>query len=183
MCGELNSCLRAAHDFPKPGVKYWDTTPLLCSPPLFRRAVAAFRAHLADLEATCIAAIEAKGFPIGAAVAYAAELPLILLRKPGLTPGRTRERSFVKEYGTGAYQLKADALRGGERIYLLYDILAGPGATQAAAGLIGDAVAILVGAGYVVELEYLQGRQALSPLALCSLVRIAHPDAAPEERP
>ena len=156
-------------DFPKPGVVYWDTTPLLSDPAGFRSAVQAFSAHANSNGAQCIAAIEAKGLPLGGAVAFETGLPLVVIRKPGLTPGPCQRIEFDKEYGHGAYEFREAPQCRGRSVYVLYDILAGPGATKAAIDLLEGAGGSVVGAGYVVELAYLDARRSLPAIPILAL--------------
>lgn len=169
----LKETVKATLDFPKPGVCYWDTTPLFESPALLKEVLETFAEHIKQTGANCLAAIEAKGFPLGGALAASLGLPLIFIRKPGLTPGAVHEVQFVKEYGTAAYQLKKDLRLSQKRAYLLYDIFAGPGATLAAKELLEKSNFSVIGAGYLLELEYLNGREALGSLPILSLTKIS----------
>lgn len=164
--------IESQQDFPKTGVRYWDFTPLLENPVAFRQAISNIKSHFKDKRITKIAAIEAKGFTIGAALAYEMSLPLILIRKPALTPGRTISEKFTKEYGKGEYQIKEKAVKNGDRVLIMYDIMAGPGATKAAINLVKKAGAKVVGCAYVIELEYLHGREELERYDLFSLAKI-----------
>lgn len=92
--------------FPKEGVVYWDFTPILSEPAVFRAAVGEFVSHFRAKGVNKVAAIEAKGFTIGAAIAFEMQLPLVLIRKPELVPGEVESEKFEKEYGFGEYQIK-----------------------------------------------------------------------------
>lgn len=169
----FRDCVASHKDFPKPGVVYWDFTYLLKDPVRRSEAVAEFIAYFRDSGITKIAAVESKGFTIGALIADALKLPLILIRKPNLIPGAFLTESFIKEYGTGTYELKNDACDSSDSVLIIYDIMAGPGATRAAANLVQRTGARVAGCGFVVELEYLHGREALKDLDVFSLVKIA----------
>lgn len=164
--------IRSYPDFPKPGVLFWDFVPLLAEPSAFKSAIQTIRNHYQQHNITHIVAIEAKGFTIGSALAYDMGLPLVLLRKPGLIPGEVIKASFIKEYGQGEYNIKGHSLKTGNRVLIVYDILAGPGASQAAIELVETQGAEVVGCSYVIELSYLAGRESLHPYDLFSLVQI-----------
>lgn len=159
-------------DFPKPGVIFWDFTPLHESPEAFADAIEDFNDNFKNKNITKIAAIEAKGFIIGSALAQKMHLPLVLIRKPGLTPGEVYSEKFEKEYGFGEYQIKKGRIKAGDRVLIVYDILAAPGAVAATRTLIERSGGIAIGAAVVVELEYLNARETLKDLEIFSLVKI-----------
>jgi adenine phosphoribosyltransferase len=161
-------------DFPKPGVQFWDFANLLAAPFAFKKAIQTIKAHFLDQQITHLAAIEAKGFTIGAALAYEMMLPLSLIRKPDLIPGTIRKARFIKEYGSGEYQLKSESIPETSRVLIVYDILASQGATKAAIELIETEGANVVGCAYIIELEYLAARKSLQNYDLFSLVKIQH---------
>jgi adenine phosphoribosyltransferase len=165
--------IRSFPDFPKPGVLFWDFAPLLASPKAFKQAIREIKDHYQQAEITHILAIEAKGFTLGSALAYAMERPLSLLRKPGLIPGEVEKASFIKEYGVGEYHLKINSFEPNSRVLIVYDILAAAGATAAAIELVKSQGADVVGCAYVIELEYLKGRESLADYDLLSLVKIS----------
>lgn len=169
--------IRSYPDFPKSGVLFWDFVPLLLAPQAFKQAIRNIKNHFENKTITHIAAIEAKGFTIGSALAYEMELPLVLIRKPGRTPGEVVKTSFTKEYGQGEYHLKAHSLNECDRVLVVYDILAGAGATQAAIELVESQGAEVEGCAYIIELAYLSGRESLCPYDLFSLVKIEKTDA------
>jgi len=164
----LGSC----KDFPKEGILFWDFTPLLLNPNKLKQALAEIKNHFKGKEITKIAAVEAKGFTIGSALAYEMEKPLMLVRKSNLIPGKVLSEKFVKEYGEGEYQIKENLLNENDKVLIIYDIMAGPGATKAAINLIEKTGAKVVGCAYVIELEYLHGREELENYDLFSLVKI-----------
>lgn len=163
--------------FPKEGVVYFDFTPILAEPEVFRAAVSRFSEYFGGSSGRAkgiskIAAIEAKGFTLGAALAYEMKLPLVLIRKPELVPGEVDSEKFEKEYGFAEYQIKKGQFDSNDRVLLIYDIMAGPGASNAACRLIARSGATVVGCGYVIELAYLNGRENLDVADVFSLVRI-----------
>lgn len=164
--------IEASQDFPKEGVLFWDFTPLLESPQAFADAIEDFNDAFKKSNITKIAAIEAKGFIIGGALALSMHVPLAAVRKPGFTPGDVCTEKFEKEYGFGEYQLKKGRITPGERVLIVYDIIAAPGAIAATKKLIESAGGVAIGVVAVIELEYLHARAALDDLEIFSLVKI-----------
>lgn len=152
---------------------YWDFTGLLANPSELHAAVEKIKAHFGAEQIKKIAAVEAKGFTVGAALAFSLGVPLVLIRKPELTPGEVDSEKFEKEYGFGEYQLKRDGISAGEQVLIVYDIMAGPGASQAAINLVTRGGGTVLGIAFILELEYLKGREQLDPtLNIFSLVKI-----------
>ncbi len=170
---DFRRLIHSVRDFPKAGVVYFDFTPILSDPAAFRQAVSDIIGHFREKQVTRIAAIEAKGFTLGSALAYEWEKPLILIRKPELTPGAVDSEKFEKEYGFGEYQLKAGLVGADDSVLIIYDIMAGAGATKAAINLISRCGARVAGCAYVIELEYLGGRDSLPDIDVFSLVKIS----------
>lgn len=158
-------------DFPKEGVIFWDFTPLIEAPEIFCNAIDDIARHFDTNNITMIAAVESKGFIIGAALACKLRKPLILIRKQGLIPGQCLSESFVKEYGAGEYQIKKGVLND-DNVLIVYDILAGAGAIGAAINLVERSDAKVAGCAFIIELGYLGGREELKGYDIYSLVKI-----------
>lgn len=165
--------IESSKDFPKKGITFRDFTPILMNPKIFREAILDIMEHFKDKGITKIAAIESKGFIIGSALAYEMHCPMQLIRKPNLTPGKTISNKFEKEYGVGEYQIKTDAFCKEDNVLVVYDILAGSGATSAAIALLKKTGAQIAGCSYIIELAYLKGREQLSQYDIFSLVKIS----------
>lgn len=164
--------VKSYKDFPKKDVLFWDFTYLLKDVEARKNAIAEIKMFLEDKQIDKIAAIESKGFTIGAILAYELNKPLVLIRKPNLIPGKFYSETFIKEYGTAEYQIKDDAIEKGEKVAIVYDIMAGSGASKAAINLVekcGGKVESLV---YITELEYLKGREELKDYNIFSLVKV-----------
>lgn len=159
-------------DFPKDGVLFWDFTYLLKDVKARKMAIEEIKTFLKDKKVDKIAAIESKGFTIGSILAYDLNLPLVLIRKPNLIPGKVKSETFVKEYGTAEYQIKDDAIETGENVVLVYDIMAGSGASKAGINLIEKTGGNISGLVYITELEYLNGREDLKDYDIFSLVKV-----------
>lgn len=159
-------------DFPKSGVLFWDFSYLLKDVSARNAAIDEMKSFLQDKNVDKIAAIESKGFTLGAILAHELQKPLVLIRKPDVTPGDIRAEEFIKEYGTGEYQLKSDAISQRENVVIMYDIMAGSGASQAAISLVEKSGGTVAAILYVTELEYLHGREQLANYDLFSLIKV-----------
>ncbi len=168
--------IRSYPDFPKEGVLFWDFSYLLKDVGARNAAIQDMKTFLAEKQVDKIAAIESKGFTLGAILAHELRLPLVLIRKSGLTPGRFHSEQFIKEYGTSEYQLKSDAVAKGERVAIVYDIMAGSGASNAAIKLVGQSGGQVAALLYATELAYLGGREDLEGQNIFSLVKIESKD-------
>lgn len=164
--------IRSYKDFPKEGVLYWDFTYLLKNVNMRKQAISEMLEFLKDKGIDKIVAIESKGFTIGSILAYELDKPLVLIRKPNLIPGEFYSETFVKEYGTAEYQMKKDAIEENEKVVIVYDIMAGSGATKAAIKLVEKCRGKVKCLLYVTELEYLKGRQDLQGYDIFSLYKV-----------
>lgn len=169
---DYKNYVRSYKDFPKEGVLFWDFTYLLKDPKARKSAIEEIKEFLKNKKVDKIAAIESKGFTIGSILAYELDLPLVLIRKPNLIPGNFYSEEFVKEYGTAEYQIKDDAVENGENVVIVYDIMAGSGATKAGINLVKKCGGNVTGLVYITELEYLNGREDLKDYDILSLVKV-----------
>lgn len=165
--------IKSYKDFPKEGVLYWDFTYLLKDVNMRKQAISEMLEFLKDKDIDKIVAIESKGFTIGSILVYELDKPLVLIRKPNLIPGEFYSETFVKEYGTAEYQMKKDAIEKNEKVVIVYDIMAGSGATKAAINLVEKCGGKVKGLLYVTELEYLKGRQNLQEYDIFSLYKVS----------
>ena len=169
---DYKNYVRSYKDFPKKDILFWDFTYLLKDPKARKSAVEEIKTFLKDKKVDKIAAIESKGFTIGSIIAHELDLPLILIRKPNLIPGEFHSETFVKEYGTAEYQIKDDAIEENENVVIIYDIMAGSGATKAGINLVKKCGGNVSGLVYITELKYLGGREDLSEYDIFSLVKV-----------
>ena len=165
--------VKSYKDFPKENVLFWDFTYLLKDVNARKSAIQEIKEFLKDKKVDKIAAIESKGFTIGSMLAYELNLPLVLIRKPNLIPGKYHSEKFVKEYGTAEYQIKDDAIQKNENIVIVYDIMAGSGASQAGINLVEKCGGKVNGLVYITELEYLNGREKLDKYNIFSLMKVS----------
>ena len=153
--------VRNIPDFPKPGVQFKDITPLLGSASGFKAAVAAMLAGVPE-DIDMVAGIESRGFVFGVPMAQALGVGFVPLRKPGKLPGPVYEESFDLEYGSSTLAMHTDALRAGQRVLIVDDLLASGGTAVAAAHLVSRAGAELVHISVLIELADLGGRALLA---------------------
>lgn len=165
--------IKSYKNFPKEGVLYWDFTYLLKDVNMRKQAINEMLEFLKDKDIDKIVAIESKGFTIGSILAYELDKPLVLIRKPNLIPGEIYSETFIKEYGTAEYQVKKDAIEKNEKVVIVYDIMAGSGATKATINLVEKCGGKVKGLLYVTELEYLKGRQDLQGYDIFSLYKVS----------
>jgi len=169
---DLAELIRAVPDFPEPGVVFRDVMPLLADAEAFMRCIDALAEpwHQEDVQAVC--GIEARGFIFGAALAHRLGAGFVPLRKPGKLPPPCVSVDYQLEYGTDRLEAQANAIRPGERLLLVDDVLATGGTLAAAQALIEKLGADLLGASMLIELPALQGRERwLSDRPVLSLLR------------
>jgi adenine phosphoribosyltransferase len=157
----LRSRIADVPDFPVPGVVFKDISPMLADHVAFAAAVDAVVAHHGRGSVDKVAGIEARGFLLGAPVAYHFGAGFVPMRKPGKLPGATHEASYDLEYGSTALQVHRDAFSPGERVLVVDDVLATGGTAVAAVGLVLAAGARPVGLSVLLELAFLSGRAAV----------------------
>lgn len=157
----LKSSIRDVPDFPKPGILFKDITPVLADPAIFRIAIDCFMESTKAAGVDKIVGIDARGFLFGAVVAYELGLGFVPVRKKGKLPYRCQSAAYTLEYGEAVVEMHIDGLRPGERVVLIDDLLATGGTAAAAAVLIEKMGAVLVEAQFLIELEFLNGRNSL----------------------
>ena len=158
---ELKALVRTIPDFPKPGIQFRDITTLLLDRTGLAAAVDGLAATV-DSSIDLVAAIEARGFAIGGALAVKLGAGLLLIRKDGKLPGETIAEDYALEYGRDRLAMHVDACAPGARVLLVDDLLATGGTALAAARLIGRAGGEIVGARFIIVLPDLGGAQALA---------------------
>ena len=168
---KLRAAVRDVPDFPKPGIIFKDITPILSNGTLFRASIDAFLEQCRGKEADKIVGIDARGFLFGSAVAYELGIGFVPLRKKGRLPYKTESAKYSLEYGEAEMELHIDAIERGERIVLIDDLLATGGTSASAAALIKKVGGILVEAQFLIELEFLHGRQKLESTPVVSFLK------------
>jgi adenine phosphoribosyltransferase len=166
----LTRYIRDIPDWPKKGILFRDITPLLGDPDAFCAAVDALCAPFKRAGVRYVAAIEARGFIFGAAVAAKLRAGFIPIRKKGKLPCRTESASYSLEYGTDSIEMHRDAVPQGAKILLVDDLLATGGTMRAACELMEKVGAQIVGIACVIELTDLRGRERLAPHKIHALI-------------
>lgn len=163
--------IRVIEDFPKEGVSFKDITTLLKNGEAYKEAIDALVAEIAPWRPEIIVGPEARGFLLGAPVAYALGLGFVPVRKPGKLPGQTISETYALEYGFDTLEVHSDAIHSGQRIVIVDDLLATGGTVLATANLLRKAGANIVGIGFLIELTFLKGRDKLIEYPVFSLVQ------------
>lgn len=157
----LRARIRDVPDFPKPGILFRDLTPVLEDPALFGELIEGLVAPWRGAGVTRVAAIESRGFLFGAPMAMALNAGMSLVRKAGKLPHKTLRKSYALEYGEGVLEVHADTATAKDKVLIVDDLLATGGTAAAAAHLLRDTGATVVGSAFVVELGVLEGRKKL----------------------
>lgn len=148
-------------DFPKPGINFKDITPIFLNGEALRDMVDLFAERYQDRGVDAIAAVESRGFLLGAPLAAKLGISLVLVRKHGKLPRATYQQRYALEYGEDHMEMHQDALRAGQRVVLIDDLLATGGTANAAKLLIERTGATILEAAFLVELTFLGGREKL----------------------
>jgi len=157
----LKAYIRDIPDFPKAGILFRDITPLLADKRALAEAVSALAEPFKDARIDYVAAVEARGFIFGSAVAKELNVGFIPLRKTGKLPYTTESVTYQLEYGTDTIEVHSDAMKSGDRVLMLDDLLATGGTMSAACQLVEKLGAEIAGLSFLIELTDLAGRQKL----------------------
>jgi adenine phosphoribosyltransferase len=167
----IESLIRAIPDFPIPGILFRDITPLLSDPHGFKATIDLFVERFRESRIEAVVGIEARGYMLGAPVAYALGAGFVPVRKPGKLPGEKFSEQYALEYGTNTLEIHADAVGHGHRVLVVDDLLATGGTIAATLRLLKKLGADVVGTAVLIELEALNGRAALADVELTSFIR------------
>lgn len=168
---KLRGALRDVPDFPKPGIIFKDITTILASGELFQCAIDTFLEANAGRQIDKIVGIDARGFIFGAAVAYQLGVGFIPVRKKGKLPYKTESMAYTLEYGEAVIEMHIDGVTKGEKVVLIDDLLATGGTAAAAAKLIEKMGGELLEAQFLIELEFLNGRDKLGSYPVRSFLK------------
>lgn len=167
----LKEIITTVPDFPKEGILFYDITPLMRDVEAFSKITDSFAERYSSMNIDTIVGIDARGFIFGSALAYAMKLPFVPLRKAGKLPPEVDKVEYTLEYGVDSLEIKTDAIGDGHRTVIIDDLLATGGTAQGAIELIEKRKGVVVECSFVVELNFLEGRQKLNPVPVNSLIR------------
>ena len=167
---DLKSLIREVPDFPKPGINFYDITTLLKDPAGWRATIDAMTAHYQGTHIDVVVGVEARGFFFAPAMAYALGAGFVPVRKPGKLPAATVSVEYALEYGTDKLQMHQDAIAPGQKVLIIDDVLATGGTAAAVAQLVEKVGGEVLGLGFLVELDFLHGREKLAGRDLFSVL-------------
>lgn len=170
LVADLKKTIREIPDFPKAGITFYDVTTLFGNGEAFRATVERMIERFRGDKLDAVAGIEARGFVLAAAMAYELGVGLILMRKKDRLPGETEGENYTLEYGTSRIEVHRDAVTEGQRVLVVDDLLATGGTASATGRLLGRLGAKVEGYGFMVELDFLKGREKLGSNSVFSLI-------------
>ena len=164
------SLMREVPDFPKPGINFIDITPVLLNPQAFGEVIGAFADYANQVKPDVIVGIESRGFVLGAPLAVAMGKGFVPVRKIGKLPYKTVQCEYALEYGTAAVEMHCDAVKPGDRVLIVDDLLATGGTAAAAIHLVEELGGQVVGIVFLIELSFLNGRSQLQGYDIKSFI-------------
>ncbi len=168
---KVKSFIRDVPDFPKAGIIFKDITPLLQNAALFKSTIEKMAGPFRKKGITHVASVESRGFIFGGPVAYQLDAGFIPIRKKGKLPYKTASFDYELEYGTDTLEIHADALDASSRVLIIDDVLATGGTAYASAKLVEKLKAKVIGLSFMIELEFLHGREKLRGYDVVTLIR------------
>ena len=168
---ELKRLIRDVPDFPKPGIVFKDITTLLRQPDAFRTVIDRFVERYRGEKIDLVLGIESRGFILGPPVAYMLGAGFVPVRKPGKLPAETVGEVYSLEYGSDGLEIHSDAVEPGQSVLIVDDLLATGGTARAAVALVRRLGGTVVGLAFLIELDFLNGREKVPDLSVFSLLR------------
>jgi adenine phosphoribosyltransferase len=168
---DLKKLIREVPDFPKKGILFYDITTLLKDPIGLHRAVDALANHYVGRKIDCVVGIEARGFIFAPMVAYRLNAGFVPVRKPNKLPAETAQAAYNLEYGKDALEIHRDGVSPGQQVLIIDDLLATGGTAAAVANLVESLGGKIAGIGFLIELEFLKGREKLTRYELHSVLK------------
>ncbi len=168
---ELKKLIREVPGFPKEGILFYDITTLLLDGDGFKASVKEMADSFSGSEVDLVAGIESRGFIFGAAIADRLGLGFVPIRKPGKLPSATVTASYSLEYGSDALEVHEDAIKKGQKVLIVDDLLATGGTAEASVRLIKECGGEVLGLSFLIELEFLNGRSKLSGTRLSTVLK------------
>jgi adenine phosphoribosyltransferase len=167
---ELKQLVREVPDFPKPGILFYDITTLMKNAAGLRKVIDIFQENYADKKIDVVVGIEARGYFFAPAIALALGTGFVPVRKPKKLPCEVEFWEYDLEYGTDRLEIHKDAIEGGQRVVIVDDVLATGGTAAAVARLVEKLGGHIAGFGFVIELDFLHGREKLKNYDINSLI-------------
>ncbi|HEY4523570.1 MAG TPA: adenine phosphoribosyltransferase [Candidatus Paceibacterota bacterium] len=169
---EIRAKIRNIKDFPIDGVDFKDITPVLEDSRLFKFLIDELVSRFKNKKITKVVGIESRGFLLASVVAYALGAGMVIVRKRGKLPYKTLIREHDLEYGSGSLEINIDAIKKGERVIIIDDLLATGGTAGAAVALVETLKGEVMGLGFLLELKKFKGRKKLKKYDIESLIRL-----------
>ncbi len=169
-CAALKRFIREVPDFPKKGILFYDITTLLKEKVGMAKLIDAFAEYFLDKDVDVVAGIEARGFIFGPALAYRLNAGFVPVRKPGKLPAETARWTYELEYGNDTLEIHRDAIQPGQRVVIVDDLLATGGTANATVKLIESLGGQVISLAFVIELDFLKGRDKLKGYDVLSLL-------------
>ena len=167
---DLKQLIREVPDFPKPGIRFYDITTLMKNAAGLRKVIDLFAEHYGDKKVDVVVGIEARGYFFAPAIALALGTGFVPVRKPKKLPCEVEFWEYDLEYGTDRLEIHKDAIEGGQRVLIVDDVLATGGTAAAVARLVEKLGGNICGYGFVIELDFLNGREKLKNYDIHSLI-------------
>jgi len=167
---DLKALIREVPDFPKPGILFYDITTLLKDPAGLKAIIDRLRDHYAGAGVDVVLGIEARGFIFAPALAYALGVGFVPVRKPKKLPAATQRVEYALEYGADVLEIHADAIKPGQKVLIVDDVLATGGTAAAVTRLVEALGGKVAGLAFVIELDFLHGRAKLDGYDLFSMI-------------
>ncbi len=168
---DLKDYIAIVDDFPKAGIKFKDITPLMNDGKAFKYATDQIVEYARNLDVDLVVGPEARGFIIGCPVAYALEIGFAPVRKKGKLPRETISVEYGLEYGKDTLTIHKDAIKPGQRVLIIDDLLATGGTIEATIKLVEELGGIVAGIAFIIELTYLEGRKKLEGYDILALMQ------------
>ncbi len=167
----LKTLIRDIPDFPKKGVIFKDITTLLKEGERFKEAIDEISNRYLGKKIDVVVSIESRGFIIGSAIAYRLQAGIVLIRKEGKLPWRTHQATYELEYGTDTLEIHQDAIKPGEKVLIVDDLLATGGTAGAAINLVERLKGQIIEIAFLIELTFLKGREQIKDYPVFSLIK------------
>ena len=167
---DLASTIRSVPDFPIEGILFYDITTLLKNPAALKESIDQLVEHYRDAGVEVVVGVESRGFIYGTPVAYQLGVGFVPVRKPGKLPAETAAESYELEYGTNTIEIHVDGVQKGQKVLIVDDLLATGGTAKACCSLVEKLGGEVVGIAFLIELDFLNGRDKLQGYDVFSLL-------------